>query len=115
MASFMLSERRIKTSIFSQTCCMAVPRIRDSVDVMPSDLRNELDYVDVIVICIPHPHILGFLALDTAQQLESQPTNLNVWGSNLTVLDVIKASTVVIYGRITTVSHSPCYETFLRP
>ena len=31
------------------------------------------------------------------------------------VLDVIKASMVVIYGRITIVSHSPCYETFLRP
>ena len=30
------------------------------------------------------------------------------------VLDVIKASTVIIYGHITTVNHSPCYKTFLR-
>ena len=30
-------------------------------------------------------------------------------------LNVIKASTAVIYGRITTVTHSPCYKTFLRP
>ena len=30
------------------------------------------------------------------------------------VLDVIKASTVVICGHITTIIHSPCYKTFLR-
>ena len=31
------------------------------------------------------------------------------------VLNVIKASTAVIYGCIMTVNHSPCYKTFLRP
>ena len=30
------------------------------------------------------------------------------------VLDVIKASTAIVSGRITTVNHSPCYKTVLQ-
>ena len=33
----------------------------------------------------------------------------------INLLDVIKATTAVIYGRITTTTHSLCYKTFLRP